>query len=514
MCKYNQRLFCFNNCDVIDFGGSNQMKRINFRIVIAIFATTVITFSTTATSSHVDLLTGFDGKGIRYTIKVDVKSAVDMGRYATWLERRGYDVAGYSWRKGEIEVITDLAGIQKLKQNNLQGFSVESVDNLAIDARYLNPAKVEQKLKDLNARYPHLTRLEQIGTSFQGRAIWALLVSTSPLEESPEYSAKPSIIFDGMHHAREIMTSEVVMDVAENALDILDKNDVGASLLSRWNVWVVPMLNVDGNNLVWTQSAMWRKNARAENNKTFGVDINRNYPFNWKKCNGASDSKSNDTYRGVAGGSETETQALMKLAQKVRPTASLSYHSYSELILYPYGCNGILTGDNALVSSVANELAQVLPNDSGNGNYDPGTPWQLLYSVDGDSMSYMHGEFGAVALTFEINTTFQPRYELKEPTVQKHRRAWSYFLNRMTQGMVTLKVVDGRTNNPVVANIGVSNLQFAQGEKPFRTNDAGYFFKVLHPGSYTLTVQLADGRSQNVQVVIDGFPQTQTVVIN
>jgi hypothetical protein len=489
------------------------MMKSQRRIITGLFLVSALTFTTAATSSLQTLKTNYSGKAIQYTIKVNVKDAFEMGRYSKWLQKQGFDVAGYSWRKGEIQVITDAAGIEKLNQNNLKGFSLES-EGLGPDQRYLNPAKVEQKLKDLNAKYPQYTKLEQIGTSIEGRAIWALLVSTTPQTESAEYAAKPSIIFDGMHHAREVMTSEVVMDVAEYALDNLDKNAGDAELLKRWNVWVVPMLNVDGNNLVWTKSSMWRKNAHSDSSGTYGVDINRNYPFNWNRCNGASNSKFNDAYRGTAGASEPETQALMKLAQEVQPTASLSYHSYSELVLYPYGCNGVLTGDNALVSSVANELAAILPSDTGHGNYDPGTPWQLLYDVDGDSMSYLHGEFGALAITFEINQAFIPNYDVKAPTVLKHRKAWTYFLNRLEKGLLTLKVVDGRTNEVVPAQIGISNIQMVQGEKPFKTNAAGYYFKVLNAGDYTLTVQLADGRTQTLQVKMDSAPQTATVVIN
>lgn len=483
------------------------------KISAALLTTLAITFTTSATSTHLDLSTSSE---IRYVLKVPAESAIDMGRYSKWLVSNGYDVAGYSWRNGEIEVITDLAGIQRLKEQNFEGFAIDTheADMLAIDSRYLNPNKVEQKLKDLHAQYPQFTHLEQVGTSVQGRAIWALLVSTTPQINSAEYLAKPSIIFDGMHHAREIMTSEVVMDVAEHALDILANNGDQAALLGRWNMWVLPMLNVDGNNIVWTQSNMWRKNARAENGRTHGVDINRNYPFNWNKCNGASNSKNNDAYRGPSAASEPETQAMMKLGEMVRPTGSLSYHSYSELILYPYGCNGVLTGDNALVAQVAAELADLLPRDRGTGKYDPGTPWQLLYDVDGDSMSYFHGEFGALALTFEINQTFQPSYDLKAATVAKHRRAWTHFISRMDRNLLTLKVMDARTGSPAAATIGISGIDLLQGEKPFRTNGAGVFFKVLNPGSYTLTVQLSDGRQQTLMFRMNGEPQTQEIIIN
>ena len=195
------------------------------------------------------------------------------------------------------------------------------------------------------------------------------------------------------------------------------------------------MVNPDGSNIVWTANNMWRKNAHAGVASIYGVDNNRNYNYRWGECNGSSANTGAQDYRGPAAGSEPETQAVMKLADYVHPTASLSYHSYSEFVLYPYGCQGDLTSENVLIQKVANELAAILPRDSGRGNYTPGTPWKLLYSVDGSSMDYLYAAHGALALTFEINTDFQPNYSIRDATVAKHRNAWMYFLNRATKNM-------------------------------------------------------------------------------
>ena len=81
------------------------------------------------------------------------------------------------------------------------------------------------------------------------------------------------------------------------------------------------MLNVDGNNIVWTTDNMWRKNARGQGNNVYGVDLNRNYSYAWNSCNGSSGSTSSETYRGASAASEPETQALMKLGLMTVPTA-------------------------------------------------------------------------------------------------------------------------------------------------------------------------------------------------
>lgn len=460
-----------------------------------------------------------DGQTLyRYQISAPMRTPYEGRRLIGWLTQNGFDVAGFNWQRGTIEVVTNDDGVKALTARGLRGAVQQQLVSgraiNAVDPNYLNPQKVEDQLKALNARFPNLTRLEQIGNSIEGRPIWALLVSNTPNPQDPAALEKPSIIFDGMHHAREVMTPEIVMDVAQTLLGAAQGRVRGAiDLLERWNIWVVPMLNVDGNNMVWSKDTWWRKNTHATQANIHGVDINRNYPFKWGSCRGSSQSPGAQDYRGEGAASEPETQALMRLAQMVRPAASLSYHSYSELVLYPYGCDNDLSGENALLEKIGKELAAMLPSDSGRKNYTPGTPWQILYAVDGDSMSYMHSEFGALAYTFEVNQEFQPPYSLRAPTLVKHRKAWQYFLSRMDTNMLKLKVVDGRTGRPSLAAIEISTIAHRFGEKVLQTNVAGNFFKVLDPGAYALRVTLPDGRKTEMKLEMQGMAQGLQVVV-
>ncbi len=492
------------------------MKKIYLSLVFILLS---VTAALTTAGPQWLRLKGAETEKFRYMIEVPVTNPYQMANYVGWLHQNEFDVAGFNWKKKQIEVITTNDGIKKLEAAKFRGKIISrrgpGGNNEALDPRYLNPQKVEEKLKALNARFPNQTRLEQIGTSFQGRPVWALLISSTPNPQTAEFYQKPSLIFDGMHHAREVMTSEVVMDVADSLLNPQIRRDPRWKiLLDNWNIWLVPMLNVDGNNIVWTQDKWWRKNAHGENGGTYGVDLNRNYSFKWNACNGSSGATGSETYRGAQAASEPESSALMNLALKVIPTASLSYHSYSELVLYPYGCKGVFTGENALLSKIGVELAQILPSDSGDGHYTPGTPWQLLYSVDGDSSTFMFGEFGALAYTFEVNQEFQPPYDLRDPTLVKHRKAWAYFLNRMNQNLLTVKVIDGKTGQPAQAQLTIANIILGQGEKPYRTNFGGYYFKVLDPGKYTFGVMLKDGRKAQFEVEMKGAPVQQVITVN
>ena len=413
------------------------------------------------------------------------------------LTQNHFDVAGVNFNQGTLEVITTQSGLSLLQKLGLQKTQLSLL--AAPDARYLTPEKVEFALTNLNQLHPQFTHLEQIGTSLQGRAIWGLLVSSQP--QDPWSQQRPTLLIDGLHHAREIMTSEVVLDVAETLLDGLYRKDPQVTqLLQTWNVWVVPMLNVDGADIVFHKDNMWRKNARANGRKAHGVDINRNYDFQWNSCKGSSGVEMAQDFHGTNPASEPETQALQSLAQKIRPTGYLSYHSFSELILYAYGCKGQFAADKNLVIQLADELAQILPTDDGKKNYKPGTPWDLLYNADGTSMDYMVGSFGSLAYTFEINQSFQPSYTLRDPTLRKHRKAWLYLMLKMNDNLLVVDVKDGRTGAPARATLDFSGQTPMGLELPLATNLGGRFFKVLLPGNYSVRATLADGRTQTVNV--------------
>jgi carboxypeptidase T len=452
---------------------------------------------------------------VRYRFFIKAKNRTDVRRLSGWLNQNSFDVAGVDLKKGTIEVLTTESGLKILRSQGLDGSLVKvpviwgsSKSMGGLDDRYLTPTKVAQRLADLHARFPSVTRVIEIGRSLNNLPILGLVISTTLDLDDPRFHEKPTVLVDGMHHAREIMTPEVVLDIGDTLLGAAKSVARARLIVEGMNVVLVPMLNVDGNTRVWNNDTMWRKNAHAEENgSVFGVDINRNYPYRWSGCKGSSDRKGAQDYHGESAASEPETKALIAIAEKVRPMASLSYHSYSELVLYPYGCNGDLTGENQLLETLGKKMASLLPSDSGRGTYTPGTPWQILYGVDGDSMGYMFSAFGAVAYTFEVNQAFQPSYDLREPTLKKHRVAWAYFFDTIQKQLATFQVRDS-AGRPVAATLEITQIPHAKGERDFVTNLAGNYFKVLLPGQYTVRAQTKSGRVAELQFVMGEGPQT------
>lgn len=433
---------------------------------------------------------------------------LSVGQMPNWLARAGFDVAGIDRRRGTVELIADRNDLTQLSNMGLQ-WSERIGAAYGPDPRYLKPDDVQARLMGLNRTYPTLTRVERVGTSLQGRPIWGMLISTTPSANDPAIHAKPTFVLDGLHHAREIMTPEVVMDAAEELLKgMATQNPIDGwarGALASWNVWVVPMVNVDGSNIVWTSDNYWRKNARADQKaRPHGVDINRNYPYRWGSCDGSSNSKGAQDYRGTAPASEPETQGMVAFFTRVRPAAALSYHSYSEFVLAPIGCKDDPMPNRALVDRVGSAIAKLLISDQGSGTYTYGDPTSLLYPVDGDSATFEYETLGTLAFVLEINTDFQPPYALRDPTVRKQRPAWKYLMQEAYTNMLGVRVVNNGT--PVPSSIRISTAEGQLIDQTMVTNEGGYAFKVLDPGHYLVEAKTKDGRYIKAAVEMKGKP--------
>lgn len=228
---------------------------------------------------------------------------------------------------------------------------------------------------------------------------------------------------------------EVALDLIETLTQGYGKDAEITAWIDTYDIWVVPMVNPDGNARVWSGSTMWRKNARGGH----GVDINRNYATDWAGCNGSSGNKDDNTYRGTSPLSEPESKALSDFAGAIRPTLNLSYHSFSELVLYPMGCSPkrVDAEHRVRYESVGKKLASLLVRDSGSGTYSPGTPYELLYNADGGSLDHMYRAHGILSYVVEINggqAGFQPPFSYRKSTVERQRAGWKYILREMENG--------------------------------------------------------------------------------
>jgi len=350
--------------------------------IAAFFAASV------ATAGTAKSLVRFDG--------LSKKSVAEIGMKGYDVARAGSSFAEVVVDASELAALTKKAPRVKTLIPDLDVYISNILKKQKAGAEYYTYDRMTSTLQEWAKKYASIATLESIGKSCEGRDIWAMKVSDNPAADEKE----PAVLIMGAHHAREWISVEVPMATLQQYLEAYGKDDKLTRLVNEREVWFVPMVNPDGVTFSQTKSKYWRKNRRDNGNNVYGVDLNRNYGYQWGNV-GASNSPSADTYHGKGPFSEPESQAIKKLYERVHFQAAASFHSYSELILYPFGYGyNIPCPDEPVLKKLAGEMAV----------YNKYTPQNSadLYPAMGDTDDWAYGDQKALAFTFELATTFIP----------------------------------------------------------------------------------------------------------
>ena len=262
---------------------------------------------------------------------------------------------------------------------------------------YHSAVTLEQDLRDLAARFPDLAELHQIGRSVQERPIWALRIG----ERKP---GATQIAFLGCHHAREWLAVEVPYLLAEHLLTSATTDPV-QTWLSKSEIWVAPMVNPDGHEYCRTTDRLWRKNRRTNPDGSVGVDPNRNYGYMWGTLNVSTSSHvpSDETYVGPRAFSEPETRAVRDLIARQSFAGIITYHSYSQLILCPWGYTNDPIADAAdrrAMATLADAMSARIKAVHG-ADY-VAEQSSKLYPTAGDTTDWTYGVYGIPSFTIEL----------------------------------------------------------------------------------------------------------------
>jgi len=311
--------------------------------------------------------------------------------------------------------------IKSQKSNNqtsgIPGFSCyETVEETFSEADKL----VEQ--------YPDLTQWIDIGDSWQkhsggdGYDLKVLKIGNKELLDPP------ILFIQSAMHAREYATAALTLDFAKTLLNNFESDPDINWILNRHQVHILFQTNPDGRKIAET-GIYQRKNVN-ENHCSYskvGVDLNRNFSFGWNTVeNGSSGSECNETFRGIAPGSEPEVSAIENYVRSIYPDVRgdkdtdaapldtkglyLDIHSYSELILWPFGHSETLAPNHQGLQALGRKLAYF------NG-YEPQQSVGL-YPTDGTSDNLAYGELGIAHITFELGTEFFQQCSTYESTIK------------------------------------------------------------------------------------------------
>ncbi len=268
---------------------------------------------------------------------------------------------------------------------------------------------IRAQLYTLASQYPDILDLLVLGKSHQDREIIALKLT----DKKATGVKKGKALLVGLHHAREWVSTETLMRFLYDITRKYQADSDIQNLLKKAEVWILPVLNPDGYQYTFTSGMMWRKNMRDNNGngqfdfETDGVDLNRNYGEFWGfDEQGASNIPGSWVYRGPDPFSEPETRALRDLIVKEHITHAISYHTYSNLILYPRGfLDNVIPPDYPLFRYLAGiPEKSAITDSSKQENYRPMLSADL-YTTNGEFTDWAYGNLDVIAFTVELTNT-------------------------------------------------------------------------------------------------------------
>ncbi|XP_074840305.1 carboxypeptidase A2 [Carettochelys insculpta] len=253
-------------------------------------------------------------------------------------------------------------------------------------------------LDDLAAEYPSLVSKQTIGESYEKRPMYILKFSTGGIN-------RPAIWLDAGIHAREWITQATALWIAEKIASEYGSNPSVTSLLDRMDIFLLVVTNPDGYAFTHTNNRMWRK-TRSKNSGSpcIGVDPNRNWDAGFGGP-GSSNNPCSDSYRGPSANSEVEVKNVVNFIKSHgQIKAFLTLHSYSQLLLYPFGYKCTNPADNEELDAVGRAAASSLKSLYGTV-YEVGTICSTIYQASGGSIDWTYDYGIKYSFAFELRDT-------------------------------------------------------------------------------------------------------------
>ncbi|MFI0505037.1 M14 family metallopeptidase [Streptomyces albogriseolus] len=380
-------------------------------------------------------------------------SADDIRQYeihqrTTPVTRTAIQRAGVTVDEADEETVVVSGRADQIRELRRQGYEITPLgaapdrstaadgprlfDFPSADSRYHNYAEMNAEIDQRIAAHPSIMSKRVIGRSYQGRDIVAVKVSDNVGADE----AEPEVLFTHHQHAREHLTVEMALYLLRELGNGYGSDARITKMVQEREIWIVPDLNPDGGeyDIATGSYRSWRKNRQPNSGSSYvGTDLNRNWDHRWGCCGGSSGSTSSETYRGSAPESAPEVKVVADFVrsrvvggvQQIK--AGVDFHTYSELVLWPFGytysdtTTGMTADDHAAFKAVGQKMA------ASNGY----TAQQSsdLYITDGSIDDYLWGAHKIFGYTFEMYPRsasgggFYPPDEVIERETSRNRDA-------------------------------------------------------------------------------------------
>ncbi|XP_048385602.1 carboxypeptidase A6 isoform X1 [Stegostoma tigrinum] len=278
---------------------------------------------------------------------------------------------------------------------------------------YHSLEEIQNWMHQMNQSHSQLLSLFSIGKSFEGRSLLVLQLGKRSKH------LKKAVWMDCGIHAREWIGPAFCQWFVKEALQTYHSDLSMRRLLKQLHFYIMPVFNVDGYHYSWTTDRFWRKTrSNSTNFNCHGVDANRNWKVKWSG-EGASLHPCADTYCGPVPESEPEVKAVARFLRKHKKQiqAYISFHAYSQMLLYPYSYKDAIIPNFKCVESAAFNAVNALYSVYGI-KYRHGPASSTLYVTSGSSMDWAYKHGIPYAFAFELRDTGYYGFLLPESLIK------------------------------------------------------------------------------------------------
>ncbi len=440
------------------------------------------------------------------------------------------DIASY--KPGEyIDLVLEQEEFKKFRMGwdyRIEIWETEDTLKSRLDPEYHTYSEVQTILENYELNNSTLCKLYDIGDAWEktvggssyninygSREIWMLKISDNPSIDEEE----PELLFIGAHHAREPISTEVVLYMMNELINGYSTDPEIKSWVDNFEIFFIPILNPDGHAVVLDgDNVWWRKNCRDnDGNKSFiaindGVDPNRNYGWFWGGA-GSSPNPEEEIFRGESPFSEPETKAIRKLANERNFYISVSFHSYGEVVMFPFGyADDSVAPDDFTLREISDSVAEKIIKASGVGTYQS-LASRDFYPAAGDSDDWLYGNNGIFSYTIELATSFIPPGSSINTISSRSWEGCKEYFRRLNGPLLFGNVYDAETSLPMQVRI-TNNFVDTNMINPRKSNETtGEYHWILPEGSFQFTFSKAGYIPKTVSIKINSTPVKRNIYL-
>jgi hypothetical protein len=440
--------------------------------------------------------TGITAEGPRLGTIVIVEVTIPNRDALNELAGAGYDISNV--QSNVVTIHATLEELEKLKQTGYEYRQIErqpqppGIELMEL-GEYHNYSTLTDELNAYAETYPEICRLYTLGQSVQGRELWAVLITDNPDEEEDE----PEFKYVSTIHGDENLCSEMCLYFIDLLLTEYGTDERITNLIDSTAIWIVPLMNPDGRELVRRQNAN-------------GYDLNRNFPL-------LTDSSLN-IFTGEpldASDRQPEVQHIMSWTAQNSFVLSAGFHTGALLVCYPYGYNQQMqavdtpTPDDLLYEEISRRYSIHNPPMWNSSQYTDGIINSALwYPVIGEMADWNYRYVSCNEVTIEISRNFRPSASQIPSLWNDNSESMLSFLEAVHIGVRGI-ITDRASGAPLWAQVLVKG----NSHPVFTDPNIGDYHRMLLPDIYDLAyhaygymprlvknVRVTDGHAVRVDV--------------